>query len=105
MSVNRRDFLRNAAGASALNLSSPDTSMPELPVIAEPLIDPCTLWDIFESDPAGTSSIPVVNTAKAMKVATEFSNNGQDNETYDFYLLMKSDRMQGWTLPEGLIEK
>jgi hypothetical protein len=28
-----------------------------------------------------------------------------DNETYDFYLMLKSDRAQGWPLPESLKEK
>jgi hypothetical protein len=32
-----------------------------------------------------------------MALAQAMHNTGQDNETYDFYLLLKSERMQGWT--------
>lgn len=88
--------------ASALNFTAPDTSVPALPVIAEPSLDPCTLEDIFRSLDTGET---VVNTAKAMEVAQAKHNNGEDNETYDFYLLLKSERVQGWPLPENLKEK
>jgi hypothetical protein len=40
-----------------------------------------------------------------MAVAQEKSNRGEDNETYDFYLLLKSERMQGWQVPTSLKEK
>jgi len=86
----------------ALNFTAPDTSLPELPVIPEPAWDPCTLWDIFDSLDA-TGGTP--NTAKAMAVAQEKHNRGEDNETYDFYLLLKSERTQGWPLPENLKTK
>jgi phospholipase C len=89
--------------ACALNFQSQDTSLPALPVIAEPPLDPCTLDDIFESlDEAGT---PTVNTSKATQVAQQMNATGVDNETYDFYLLLKSNNTQGWSLPENLIEK
>jgi phospholipase C len=88
--------------ASALNFTTQDASLPALPVIAEPPLDPCTLDDIFESLDTGET---VVNTAKAMHVAQEKRNSGVDNETYDFYLMLKSDRVQGWPLPETLKEK
>jgi hypothetical protein len=32
-------------------------------------------------------------------------SQGVDNETYDFYLLMKSERTNGWTIPQGLRER
>jgi phospholipase C len=89
--------------ASALNFTSQDASVPTLPVIAEPPLDPCTLEDIFESlDQSGT---PVVNGAQAMAVAQARNNRGEDNETYDFYLLLKSERTQGWTIPASVKEK
>jgi phospholipase C len=88
--------------ANALNFQTQDQSLPTLPVIPEPDWDPCTLIDIFDSldVPGG-----VVNTAKAMQVAQEKANKGEDNESYDFYLLLKSERMQGWNLPANLKEK
>jgi phospholipase C len=89
--------------ACALNFQSQDPSMPELPVIAEPPLDPCTLDDIFESfDETGA---PVVNTGKATAAAQQKSSNGEDNETYDFYLLLRSERTEGWEIPESLKEK
>jgi hypothetical protein len=30
------------------------------------------------------------------------TNRGVGNETYDFYLLLKSERMDGWRLPANL---
>lgn len=105
--------------ALALNFAQQDTSLPTLPVIAEPAIDPCTLDDIFESldTTAGTSTTSsnataqiasprtVVNTDKALEVSEAKHNSGVDNETYDFYLLLKSENMQGWSLPVNLKEK
>ena len=88
--------------ASALNFSTPETSVPELPVIPEPDWDPCTFWDIFNSLD-NTGGVP--NTEKAMALAQLKHSRGEDNETYDFYLLLKSERMQGWTLPDNLKEK
>jgi phospholipase C len=88
--------------ASALNFTKPDASMPQLPVVPEPAWNPCTFFDIFDSlDSTGG----VAKTEKAMAVAQAQHNTGQDNETYDFYLLLKSERMQGWGLPEKLKEK
>lgn len=91
--------------AAALNFSSPDTSMPELPVIAEPPTQSCVLDDIFSWLGTPTGTTPVVNTDKAMQVAQAQHNSGVDNETYDFYLLLKSDNTKGWQLPANLIEK
>lgn len=89
--------------ALALNFQSLDASIPTLPVIAEPALDPCSLDDVFES--LDVTSTPVINTSKATQVAQQVHATGADNETYDFYLLLKSDRTQGWSLPENLIEK
>jgi phospholipase C len=90
--------------AYALNFQSQDTSLPALPVIAEPPLDPCTLDDIFESlDASGKPT--GINTEAATRVAQQISSTGVDNETYDFYLLLKSDNTSGWPLPANLIEK
>lgn len=91
--------------ASTLNFSSPDTSMPDLPVIAEPPLDPCTLFDLFESLETPSGPIAAVNTDKSMRVAQAQHSNGVDNETYDFYLLLKSNKTRGWPLPATLIEQ
>lgn len=89
--------------AMALNFSSQDPSLPTLPVIAEPPLDPCTLEDIFSSLDV-TTGRTVIDQVAATRVARAKAANGEDNETYDFYLLLKSDRMQGWTVPESLKE-
>jgi phospholipase C len=83
--------------AAALDFNAPDVSLPSLPVIAEPPWVPCILEDILESSPTGET---VLNTGKATALAE--SKRGEDNESYDFYLLLKSDNMHGWPLPEGL---
>jgi phospholipase C len=71
--------------AYALNFTSPDTSLPSLPVIAEPPLDPCTLDDVFES--LASSGVPT------------------GNESYDFFAMLKSDLMEGWTIPASVLEK
>jgi phospholipase C len=89
--------------ASGLNFQSSNTTLPTLPVIAEPPLDPCTLEDIIQS--FDVTGIPQVSSSKAMALAQSKHNTGQDNETYDFYLLLKSERMQGWGLPSSLKEQ
>jgi phospholipase C len=89
--------------ALALNFSSPNTSMPALPVIAEPVIEPCSVDDVFTG--YFTNGAPVgVNTQVANELAQSSLTSGADEEVYDFYLLLQSDLMQGWPLPAGLIE-
>lgn len=87
--------------ALALNFSSIDTSLPDLPVIAEPPLDPCFVDDIFESFDQTTGK-PTVNTAQAMAHAQQRHAIGADEEVYDFYLMLKSDRVKGWPLPQGI---
>jgi phospholipase C len=89
--------------AHALSFS-PNPSLPELPVISEPPTQSCFLDDILESFDE-TKRTPVINSDAAMRVAQAQHNTGVDNETYDFYLLLKSERTQGWELPETLVEK
>lgn len=88
--------------ALALDLNAQDTSLPSLPVIARPPLEPCTLEDIFETTPAGET---VVDPGKALHVAQTKHDSGEQNEAYDFYLLLKSEHMQGWAVPQGLNEK
>lgn len=85
--------------AYALNFTSPNTSLPALPVIPEPAWDPCTLIDLFESLDSGAK---VVNTAKAMQVAQEKRSSKEENESYDFYLMLHAAHKQGWKLPESV---
>ena len=87
--------------ASALNFSSADTSMPELPVIANPPWEPC--FNDF-SFAVGQQAAPATSEG-AMALALKKHSQGVDNETYDFYLLMKSERTNGWTIPQGLRER
>ncbi|MGB6193501.1 MAG: hypothetical protein WBF42_13625, partial [Terracidiphilus sp.] len=86
--------------ALALNFSSPNRALPALPVIAKPPLDSCTLDDIIEL--FDESGAPVVNPARATTLAQSKNNRGEDNETYDFYLLLKSQRVKGWQLPASL---
>ena len=84
--------------ARALNFAAQDPSLPDLPVIPEPPLTPCTLDDIVESLATGET---VVNTSAALAVAQAKNAKGEDNEAYDFYLLMNSEHMQGWTVPQN----
>ena len=43
--------------------------------------------------------------AEAIELARAENNKGVGNESYDFYLLLKSERMAGWPLPANLREK
>jgi phospholipase C len=58
--------------AMALNFSSPDDSVPPLPVVPAPIPTPCGLFQL---------------------------GSEIDNESYDFYELLISDLTTGWTLP------
>jgi phospholipase C len=59
--------------ASALDFANPNTTVPALPQVPEPIPTPCGLF------------------------------NGNDNEAYDFYLMLTSDLMEGWELTGELI--
>lgn len=83
--------------ASALDFSAPDVSVPPLPVIAEPPLVVCSLSPVIQSSPTGVTPL---DTTKATQLAQ--SKRGQDNEAYDFYLLLRSQRMQGWRVPAAL---
>jgi phospholipase C len=65
--------------AYALNFNSTDTSLPPLPVIAEPSIDVCTFDDILDSSDA----------------------SDVENEAYDFLKMLESDLTSGWPMPAG----
>ncbi len=55
--------------AQALNFSSPDLSVPALPVVTPPIPTPCGLFEL---------------------------GSEADNESYDFYKMLNSDLMSGW---------
>ena len=86
--------------ALALNFSAPDTSLPALPVIAEPPLEPCLLDTLSTLD--ATTGVSVVNPTAATAVAQQANTTGADEEVYDFYLMLKSDRVKGWPLPAGI---
>jgi phospholipase C len=86
--------------ALALNFSTPDTSLPALPVIAEPPLEPCFLDTLTTLD--ATTGVSVVNPTAATAVAQQANTTGADEEVYDFYLMLKSDRVKGWPLPAGI---
>jgi phospholipase C len=89
--------------ALALNFTAPNTALPALPVIAEPVPEPCVVDDVFTG--YYTNGAPVgVNESTATQLADSSSASGADEEVYDFYLMLQSDLMQGWPLPAGLIE-
>jgi phospholipase C len=83
--------------ALALNFSTPDTSLPALPVIEEPPLEPCFLDTLTTLD--ATTGVSVVNPTAATAVAQQANTTGADEEVYDFYLMLKSDRVRGWPLP------
>jgi hypothetical protein len=47
----------------------------------------------------------VIESANAIELARTENNKGVGNESYDFYVLLKSERMAGWPLPTNLREK
>jgi phospholipase C len=63
--------------ALALDFANPDTSIPELPAIADPPMQPCSTH----------------STAAA---------SGADNEAFDFDRLQRSELSRGWPIPESM---
>jgi phospholipase C len=84
--------------AHALDLNQQDTALPDLPVIATPPWEPC--FNDFTLA-AGQQPGPATSD-QAMALANRMHSKGVDNETYDFYLLLKSERTNGWHIPENL---
>jgi phospholipase C len=85
----------------ALDLNQQDTSLPNLPVIANPPWEPCfNDFSLPLNMQAGGAT-----SAQPMALAQRMHNKGVDNETYDFYLLMKSERTNGWHIPDNLRSK
>jgi phospholipase C len=84
----------------ALNLNSVDTSLPSLPVIPNPPWVPCFNDFSVVAGPRAPAS-----SDEAMALAQKVHNTGVDNETYDFYLLLKSERTNGWQIPHNLRSK
>jgi phospholipase C len=85
----------------ALELNQQDISLPNLPVIANPPWEPCFndfSFPVGQQPGAATSN-------QAMALANRMHSKGVDNETYDFYLLLKSERTNGWHIPDNLRER
>ncbi|HMG86815.1 MAG TPA: alkaline phosphatase family protein [Terracidiphilus sp.] len=88
--------------ASALAFSVEDTSVPALPVIAESPTESCTSSVTSALQGGGRVEI---DSGKAIELARVGNRTGLGDESYDFYLLLKSERMAGWRLPANLREK
>lgn len=86
--------------AHALNLKNPDSSVPYLPVIPTPPWEPC-----FNDFSFAAGQQAPKTSDQAMALANKVHSKGVDNETYDFYLLMKSERTNGWNIPNNLRSK
>ncbi len=87
--------------AHTLDLNQQDTALPDLPVIATPPWEPC-----FNDFTLAVGQQPGPATSdQAMALANRMHSKGVDNETYDFYLLLKSERTNGWHIPENLRAK
>ena len=86
--------------ALALNFKSQDESVPALPVIVEPPPEPCPLDTVDTINQ--TTGLPVVNPVDALSASQAENSTGADEEIYDFYLMLRSDLMNGWTLPASL---
>ena len=100
---------RDASGevanlALALNFQSQDTSLPALDSIPEPAIESCVASDVVQQVDAHGKPIAIDSRA-ATRIARQVKSTGVDNETYDFYLLLKSENTRGWPLPANLVEK
>jgi len=97
-----RDASKQVANlAHALNLNHVDATVPYLPVIPNPPLEPC-----FTNLGLTAHQTPVAGAQdQTMALANKVHNSGVDNETYDFYLLMKSERTSGWPIPEELRNK
>jgi phospholipase C len=80
--LTRRDASNDVANlAYALDFEHPNFDPPTLPVIAAPAPTPCGLLSI----------LPLDETTRSLA--------GKDNETYDFYSLLASERTEGWPIP------
>jgi phospholipase C len=87
--------------AHALDLNNLDTSLPNLPFIPTPPWEPC--FNDFSLSVGQQPRAGINN--QAMALAQKVHNTGVGNETYDFYLLMKSERTNGWQIPDNLRSK
>ena len=84
----------------ALDLNSLETSLPSLPIIPTPPWEPCFNDFSFALDRQAPAT-----SDHAMALAQKVHSTGVDNETYDFYLLLKSERTSGWHIPNNLRAK
>jgi phospholipase C len=86
--------------AHALNFEAPDLSMPNLPIIAEPPLQSCSANTVVTMN--RKTGVPGVNASDAASVERAENHASADEKGYDFYLMLKSDLMKGWPLPESV---
>ena len=80
--LTRRDASNDVANlAHALDFENPNFNPPSLPVASAPTPTPCGLLSV----------LPLDETTRSLA--------GKENESYDFYTLLASERTQGWPIP------
>jgi phospholipase C len=81
--LTRRDASNDVANlAYALDFENPNFDPPSLPLISAPAPTPCGLLSV----------LPLDETTRSLA--------GKENESYDFYDLLVSERTAGWPIPE-----
>ena len=81
--LTRRDASNDVANlAFALDFENPNFDPPALPLISAPAPTPCGLMSV----------LPLDETTRSLA--------GKENESYDFYDLLVSERTAGWPIPE-----
>ncbi|AXC13703.1 Acid phosphatase [Acidisarcina polymorpha] len=87
--LTRRDASNDVANlAYALDFQNPNFHPPSLPEPSAPAPTPCGLESIL---PLTAEAAPLTSTQRELA--------GKDNESYDFYDLLVSERTNGWPIP------
>jgi phospholipase C len=93
--LTRRDASNDVANlAYALDFENPNFHPPSLAEVSAPAPTPCGLEGI----------LPLASGAHALTEANR-PLAGSDNESYDFYDLLKSERTAGWPIPAETLNK
>ncbi|HZD76731.1 MAG TPA: alkaline phosphatase family protein [Acidobacteriaceae bacterium] len=80
--LTRRDTSNDVANlAHALDFENPNFNPPSLPIVSAPSPTPCGLLSV----------LPLDETTRSLA--------GKENESYDFYTLLASERTEGWPIP------
>jgi len=92
--LTRRDASNDIANlAHALDFENPNFSPPSLPEVSAPAPTSCSLLSVLPLDESSRS--PALSPANRRLA-------GKDNESYDFYDLLTSERTEGWPIPVGV---